>query len=241
MASLADLTKDFERLVKNNRLSHGYIFFGPSLPAAQKFARMLAGFLERHAWEDGSMQVDASVLLPEAAGDIAAARSITHFLWQKPVVSPRRTLIVMRADALNPLAQNAILKIAEEPPEHALLLLVAYDWQSLIAPLASRFQKIYFNIPAEDGGTEEPAYARAREVAEAILAAGSARERSQILKDAFAEEVLADALVYHLCKRLMRKPLVNAAVLRELLHRHALMRQYPTNKKLQLEAALSKL
>lgn len=102
---------------------------------------------------------------------IDAARSIRAFLSERPFIAPRRTVVIDRADALTDEAQNALLKIAEEPPSSGLLMLVLQDPESLRGTLVSRFQKIYFGAVAEkdvsqwlqkNGFTKEKAAAAAR-------------------------------------------------------------------------------
>ncbi|GEM_PF-337716 len=76
-------------------------------------------------------------------------RGLKNFLWQKPIFSTRRTAIVNDAESLTDEAQNALLKIAEEPPASSLLVLVAADSEKLRPTLSSRLQKIYFSpIPS---------------------------------------------------------------------------------------------
>ena len=71
-------------------------------------------------------------------------RNIKQFLYSKPVRSLRRTVIIDNAETLTNQAQNAILKIAEEPPPSGLLLLVLPNPEVILPTLQSRFQKVYF-------------------------------------------------------------------------------------------------
>ena len=52
--------------------------------------------------------------------------------------------MINNAENLTPEAQNAILKSTGEPPESAILILIASRLDNLLPPLLSRLQKIYF-------------------------------------------------------------------------------------------------
>lgn len=138
-----DLVRDFKQLAKNNRLSHAYIFFGELEIGKFYFAKHLAYLLETGEFEiiDRPLQ-DALIL--ENAGGIDAMRELKNFLWQKPNLSSKRIAVINNAENLTPQAQNAILKIAEEPPENAIVILIVNQLDNILPPLLSRLQKIYF-------------------------------------------------------------------------------------------------
>lgn len=144
--------EEFERLASEKRLAHGYLFFGPTGVGKTTFAKAFAYFLEHGTYPEGRNELhetpllDARVLEPGEGGSIGidAARDVKQFLWQKPFTSSYRTLIIDHADALTVEAQSALLKIAEEPPEHALLILILRDPESVMPTVLSRFHKIFF-------------------------------------------------------------------------------------------------
>ena len=137
------LIQDFQKLAQQRRLAQGYIFFGE--PEVGKFylTQHLVSFLECGIFELPSRPLQDALLLLDATG-IDAMRQIKNFLWQKPAISSKRVVAVDDADRLTPEAQNAILKINEEPPPHTMIILVVRHLENLIAPLLSRMQKIYF-------------------------------------------------------------------------------------------------
>lgn len=134
-------------LAKKRELNHGYIFFGSNGAGKFSSAKAFAGFLEKGDWESGeTLLQDAKVISPDAKGTIGidTIREIRSFVYQKPNISAYRTVIIDKAEKMTEEAQNALLKVAEEPPESSLLILVLHDPEMLWPTLNSRFQKIYF-------------------------------------------------------------------------------------------------
>ena len=149
---------DLKSLADRDALSHAYLFHGPAMVGKKMAALALARHLEirpETLRPAGAPLMDCRLIEPGENGSIGidAVREISHFLWQKPNVSPRRTLIIDDAERLTAEAQNALLRIAEEPPASSLLILVTSDPESLAPTIQSRFQKIYFGlVGARDQG-----------------------------------------------------------------------------------------
>jgi DNA polymerase-3 subunit delta' len=138
---------DFERLIGLDRLAHGYFFFGPAGAGKRFFAEEFARSLERGSWfekNDARPLSDALFIAPDEKDTIGidAVRSIKLFLGERPNISKYRLVVIDRADALTTEAQNALLKITEEPPVRTLLILIAAGKESLLPTLISRLQAV---------------------------------------------------------------------------------------------------
>jgi DNA polymerase-3 subunit delta' len=159
---------DLKDLSERGALGHGYIFAGPAMVGKRTAAMAFGHYLEKGSFEllDGSEQGRGAVLQdiklidvafmkmldPAASGGsigIDAAREVKNFLWQRPNTSPRRTLIIDNAELLTTEAQNALLKITEEPPASSLLILVTSDVEGILPTIVSRLPKIYFGALPE--------------------------------------------------------------------------------------------
>lgn len=79
--------------------------------------------------------------LPKEIG-VAAARTITPFLRLTAADGQWRVVLIDNADMLNTEAQNAILKILEEPPPRTLLLLTAALPGRLLPTIRSRCRSL---------------------------------------------------------------------------------------------------
>jgi len=141
-------------LVDKQSLNHAYLFWGPAHVGKRALALALANYLENKSWEDISdaeglpnkVLVDCSVLTPGISQTIGieAIRQAQEFLRQKPNRSAYRMVIVDNSEALTHEAQDAMLKIAENPPESTLIILMSQSLELLKPTLISRFQALYF-------------------------------------------------------------------------------------------------
>ena len=69
-------------------------------------------------------------------------RTVGEFLSLKPAESSWRVVIVDSADAMNRNAANALLKILEEPPAQAVLILLSHNYGRLLPTIRSRCRQI---------------------------------------------------------------------------------------------------
>lgn len=219
-------------LTDSKTLSHAYLLWGYG-PQEGKIA-IIQEFLL--ALEPAPF-VDSLIIFPvEGTTGIDAVREAQQFIWQKPARSVRKTVIIADAATLTSQAQDAFLKIVEEPPEHGLVLFVAQDPAFLSPALQSRFQKLY--VPAPLGSTlPEDAVAEADE----FLSAG-ASARKEILKQILERDDVAQSLfAAGVMAALDRDPRKNWRALKEMSYRLMLMGRHTTNRKLQWEAISSYL
>ena len=73
---------------------------------------------------------------------IAQAKGIKAFLREKPFEKNIKAVLVEEAQAFTDEAQNSLLKILEEPPAFALIILLADKEGSLLPTVVSRCQRI---------------------------------------------------------------------------------------------------
>jgi len=69
-------------------------------------------------------------------------RSIISFMRKTPLEGGWRIVIVDSVDEMNRNASNALLKVLEEPPERALLLLVCHSLGKILPTIRSRCQTL---------------------------------------------------------------------------------------------------
>ncbi len=228
-----DLKSSFQKLAKENNIFHSYIFFGNNIDFQFNFALDLANFLENKNWQSLSKPlIDCLVIESSEEGSVGidAVKGMSKFLWQRPIVSSRKTLIVKNANHLTTIAQNALLKITEEAPSSSLIILITRDKDAFISTLLSRFQKIYIASPTIVSDAKNDLA-----VGVVNFLKSSDREKVSILKKVIEDDVLDD-FIKTIIFELDKDPIKNFLSLKELLYRWTNINKYNTNKKLQLEA-----
>jgi DNA polymerase-3 subunit delta' len=152
--------------VAQDRLAHAYLFIGPAGVGKKKTARALAqAILCREKPREGCDACTACVavlagthpdlmfLAPEAEKQslvIDQVRELQRLLVLKPVLGGKKIAILEEAHLLTAQAQSALLKLVEEPPGDALLILLTVNSATLSRPLLSRCQQVRFSaLPVE--------------------------------------------------------------------------------------------
>jgi DNA polymerase III subunit delta' len=143
-----------------DRLAHAYLFIGPAGVGKKQTALALAHAVQcRESNKNGCgacigcIQVaagthpDLTVVSPEAGKQsiaIGQVRDLQRLLYLRPVQGKKKIAILEEAHLLTPQAQSALLKMVEEPPGDALLVLLTLNSATLSRPLLSRCQQVRF-------------------------------------------------------------------------------------------------
>ncbi len=131
------------RLHNKGLLCGGFLFFGEPQIGKFTFADILIRGLE-----GSPATLQESIIIRVREGESAIGiddiRMIKAFLRKRPVTSAFRSVIIDQAEKMTPEAQNASLKIVEEPPSYALIIFIARNTESILPTLVSRLKKMYF-------------------------------------------------------------------------------------------------
>ncbi len=112
------------------------------------FSRIVSGghadllYIARH-YDSTKNKLDASL-------KVEALRKIEPFLRKTSSEGGWRIVIIDDADTMNRNAQNAILKILEEPPSNVLIILISHRSGMLIPTIRSRARLIQFSPLSHD-------------------------------------------------------------------------------------------
>lgn len=139
--------------IKNRKLPHAVIVEGSSEQARKSVALFLAKgavCIEEDApcmncrncylVESGS-HPDVSVTTCEdnkKSIAVGAVRELRNDAYLKPNMAEKRVFIIDPAEAMNEAAQNALLKVLEEPPQSAMFILLAKSSANLLETVRSR-------------------------------------------------------------------------------------------------------
>lgn len=95
---------------------------------------------------DGGLHPDVLQIEPQGAFmRIDQIRALCNTLALKPYEAGLRLAILKDAQALNPEAGNALLKVLEEPPDRTILILTATQISDLLPTIVSRCRRVPFN------------------------------------------------------------------------------------------------
>ena len=111
-------------------------------PASPVFRQIMSGghpdlFVVERAY-------DATKNKTKDAVDVAQIRKIEPFLRKTSSYGGWRVVIIDDANTMNRNAQNALLKILEEPPKRTMIMLVAHTLGALLPTILSRTQVVPF-------------------------------------------------------------------------------------------------
>ncbi|MBR7161016.1 MAG: hypothetical protein IKD07_01235 [Clostridia bacterium] len=152
----------FSSLIREEKYAHAYILEAPSGAGKKTFAKALAATLAAHS-EKGTQgetdkkckrilegnSPDVMMLTPEENKKtigVDAVRDFCATVFLTPSELNFKLYIFDKADALTPAAQNALLKIIEEPPAGVYMLLLCENSLALLSTVRSRAQKISLEI-----------------------------------------------------------------------------------------------
>src|SRR6185369_13505382 len=126
--------------------AHAYLFHGPrgvgKRRAALAFAGALLGDPDRV-----SRRAHPDLYVLEPLGDqirIDPVRDLRRDLHMRPFEAARRVYLVFAAHTMNEDAADALLKDLEEPPDYAVIVLLADDLGPLASTIRSRCQHVPF-------------------------------------------------------------------------------------------------
>lgn len=154
--------------IKNDKLSHAYLFFGPEgigkKGIAEEFGRALLCLNSRSGWFcsrcDSCYSIavgahpDFQFIGPESEETekfsrtkeigISSIRKVIEWNRLKPVLGVRKVIIINDAQWMSTETQNAFLKSLEEPADSTIFILVAPSVNDLLKTVVSRCRQIKF-------------------------------------------------------------------------------------------------
>ncbi len=162
------------RLGAAGRLSHAYLITGPDGSGKHDLALALASALVCQGEEKpcghcphckkviaGIHPDVVTVCPPEGKRDILVdqIRQMRADVYVRPNEAARKIYLIDPASALNPNAQNALLKVLEEGPAYAAFLLLSEAAGNLLPTIRSRCEELSLTPPPreEEGENQEAA------------------------------------------------------------------------------------
>ncbi len=202
LSARTELVEWFAGLARERELAHGYLLVGrDSVWLAEVSRAALRAVDGEHR-----LQLADGVIVERGEEDSSIGIKVVNdhvrpHLASFPGVAAYRVALVLGAELLTTEAQNALLKVAEEPPEHSVLLLATTDEERILPTLRSRLQRVAVP-PLQD--IEVAAWLREVHGVEADHAARVASHSGGSL--ALAAEQVADAPARACAEELLASP-----------------------------------
>src|SRR5690554_1156051 len=142
------VSSTIQNAIKQNRLSHAYMFCGPRGVGKTTMARVLARTInEIDVNVDGeSLNQTLNIIEMDAASNNKVED--VHLLRESVRIPPQngryKIFIVDEVHMLTKQAFNALLKTLEEPPEHAIFIFATTEPHKVLPTILSRVQRFDF-------------------------------------------------------------------------------------------------
>lgn len=147
----ADTAKELDRASKSE--SHALLLEGPEHIGKALMALELSAKLLNVTTKALTVSPKFLLINPEAGGISAEEiRALNHFFSLKETGrnAVNRVACIIDADRMNHVAQNALLKLLEEPPEDTVIILTSSHTGGLLPTITSRVQRIIIKKPSKD-------------------------------------------------------------------------------------------
>jgi len=246
-------SKIIKRLKEKNLLAGSYIFFGESQVGKFTFADEITRELEGNPFV---CQERLIICSGESKIGIDAIRAMKLFLRKRPVMSAFRTVIIKDAHKMTPEAQNAALKIVEEPPSYALIIFITRGIDNILPTLSSRLRRLYFpcvpkhdiiswlvanhNVPEKEAThIAEISFGAPGFALQVIKEISAKKTKSFTIPKKFNSTEEYDEFMKKYLVKLYHDKNKNSVILKKVLRRIELSSKFNTNKKLQIQSVFN--
>lgn len=152
------VVQTLKNVIKNNKLTHAYLFVGPRGTGKTSIAKIFAKTINCLHPKDGlscekcdicisnNSNENVDIIEMDAASNngVDEIREIRNHITLLPTVSKYKIYIIDEVHMLTTGAFNALLKTLEEPPEHIIFILATTEPHKIPLTIMSRCQSFEF-------------------------------------------------------------------------------------------------
>ena len=156
------VSETLQKAVEQGRVSHAYLFEGPSAVGKFTIARSFAATLLCPNGGCGECNVcrrvlegkhpDVTVIKPEGKNiPVDTIRGMRLSAFRKPMEADRKVYIIKNADKMWEEGASTLLKVLEEPPGDVVFILLSANPSGMLSTIRSRCRVVTFGrVPAEE-------------------------------------------------------------------------------------------
>lgn len=146
--------EELSNIIQKDTVSHSYLWVGKEGIGKKQFARKFAQAIlcEKNKGEEVPCKECKSCIEYETNNNpdfmhiesdgksikIEQIRMMQEKMAEKPIISQKKVYIINDSDLMTKEAQNCLLKTLEEPPEYAVIILIAANENKLLNTIKSR-------------------------------------------------------------------------------------------------------
>ncbi|MBE6638243.1 MAG: hypothetical protein E7616_02140 [Ruminococcaceae bacterium] len=152
-----DSIRYFTCAIKENKLAHAYILEGPAGSGKRTFAKAIAATREKDSqFADKILSENSPDLMFFGLAEkkktigVDTIRTLKNAVYIKPSELDAKFFILTDCQAMTTAAQNAALKILEDPPQNVYFFLCTDSSSALLPTVRSRAQTIRMQIFGEN-------------------------------------------------------------------------------------------
>lgn len=138
------ITDLLREAVKNDAISHAYLFTGPRGTGKTSVARILAFAINKLPYSANAQHLDIIEIDAASNRRIDDIRDLREKVHIAPVSAAYKVYIIDEVHMLTGESFNALLKTLEEPPAHAVFILATTELHKVPATIISRTQRFAF-------------------------------------------------------------------------------------------------
>ena len=158
------IVETLKNIIKNNKLTHAYLFIGPRGTGKTSIAKIFAKTINCLDAKDGiscekcelclnnNKNENVDIIEMDAASNngVDEIREIKNHVTLLPTISKYKVYIIDEVHMLTTGAFNALLKTLEEPPKHVIFILATTEPHKIPLTIISRCQCFEFKpIPKQ--------------------------------------------------------------------------------------------
>ena len=140
------VTKILANALKQNKISHAYLFIGPRGTGKTSVARIFAHEINGFKYELEDNYVDIIEIDGASNRGIDDIRELREKSAIAPTTGKYKVYIIDEVHMLTKEAFNALLKTLEEPPKHVIFIMATTEAHKVPVTITSRSQLFTFNL-----------------------------------------------------------------------------------------------